>query len=293
MFNHIQKKKKLLPTLCCAGLLGLTGCATNSTSGVDPYEDVNRGVFEFNEGLDEYLGEPISTAYDWITPEFVQTGIGNFFDNLKDINVALNNTLQGKYQKGGEDVGRFLLNSTVGLGGLFDIATKVGLKKHDEDFAQTLAVWGVPQGAYLVVPVLGPMTSRGVPGVVFDTAANPATYVGVPIRTLEMINLRANADAQLKMIDEAALDPYVFTREAFLQSRQHLITDGASEDEDDLDIDDLLEDEELIEVEAKGFQKATNSLNKTETAFEKTSRSFDEISHKVEQLEHSKKKYRR
>lgn len=244
MSKRVQNNNKFF-AIAVAGLISLSGCATTGTEGIDPYEDMNRSVFEFNEGLDEYLGEPISSTYDEYTPEVIQTGVGNFFDNLKDINVALNNLLQAKYQKGGEDTGRFLINSTLGLGGLFDVATGMGLKKHQEDFAQTLAVWGVPQGAYLVLPVLGPMTSRGVPGVVFDTAFNPATYVGVPIRAIELLNLRANAAGQLKLLDEAALDPYVFTREAFLQSRQHLINDGNVELEDDFDIDSILFEDEL------------------------------------------------
>ncbi len=303
MFYHPRKMNKLVSTLCCISALSLSGCATNSTSGVDPYESVNRDIFHFNKDLDKYFGKPVSGAYNLITPEIVQTGVGNFFDNLKDINVALNNTLQGKYQKGGEDIGRFLLNSTIGLGGIFDVATEVGLIKHNEDFAQTLAVWGIAQGAYLVLPILGPITSRGVSGVIFDTATNPATYVGVPIRTLEMLNLRANSEAKLKMLDEAALDPYVFTREAFLQSRKNLIHDGQLELEEDWDSDVLLEEEDEWDTnisfddkdttsKQSDFKHISDTLNNTENSFEKTSRSFDEISNKVEKLKSQKRKYR-
>ena len=123
------------------------------------------------------VAKPISDAYLWITPKFFQTGISNFFSNLKDINVVLNDHMQGKFEQGAEDVGRFLTNSTVGVLGLFDVATDLGLKKHEEDFGQTLAVWGVPQGAYLVLPILGPTTARGVPGSIFDTAANPTSVI--------------------------------------------------------------------------------------------------------------------
>ena len=303
MLYHPRKINKRVSTLCCVGILSLSGC-TNSTSGIDPYENVNRDIFSFNKDLDKYFGKPVSSVYSKITPKFVQTGIGNFFDNLKDINVALNNTLQGKYQKGGEDIGRFLLNSTVGLGGIFDVATEVGLIKHHEDFAQTLAVWGINQGAYLVLPILGPMTSRGVSGAIFDTATNPATYVGVPIRSLEMLNLRANAESQLKMLDEAALDPYVFTREAFLQSRKNLVDDGQLKLEVDWDIDVLLKEEDEWDTDIsfedkntarseKDFKQVSDILNNTENLFEKTSRSFDEISNKVKQLESQKIKYKR
>jgi phospholipid-binding lipoprotein MlaA len=154
--------------------------------------------------------------------------------------------LQAKFDQSGRDTGRFLMNSTLGMAGLFDVAKTVGLEQNDEDFEQTLAVWGVPQGSYLVLPLLGPITTRGIPGAVFDTAANPSTYVGAPVQVISLINTRANAEGALKFIDEAALDPYVFTRESFLQWRNHLATDGKSETSTDLtDIDsELLDDDQ-------------------------------------------------
>jgi phospholipid-binding lipoprotein MlaA len=141
--------------------------------------------------------------------------------------------MQAKFNQSAQDTGRFLMNSTVGVGGLFDVAKKVGLEQHDEDFEQTLAVWGVPQGTYLVLPILGPVTTRGIPGAVFDTAANPSTYIGAPVQLVNLLNARANAEGSLKFIDEAALDPYVFTRESFLQWRKHLATDGKDQDNAD------------------------------------------------------------
>jgi phospholipid-binding lipoprotein MlaA len=221
---------------------------------VDPFEGFNRKTYGFNESVDDYLLEPVSDAYLWVTPEFFQQGISNFFNNLKDINVVVNDLLQGKVVQSGEDTGRFLVNSTLGIGGLFDVATGMGLERHEEDFAQTLAVWGVPQGPYLIIPFLGPMTTRGVPGSLFDTAANPATYVGYPIQLLQMLNARANADGALSFIDEAALDPYIFTRESFLQYRKNLIADGNIEFEDDfLDLEDDFydDDESEVSLEAK------------------------------------------
>lgn len=252
---------KIASVLCCVSMLFLSGCATTNTGSpaqsvtaneIDPFEDFNRDMFAFNELLDDYVAEPVVTAYNWVTPHFVQTGIGNFFSNLKDINVVLNDLLQGKLLQSGEDTGRFLLNTTVGLGGLFDVASEVGLEKHEEDFDQTFAVWGVPQGPYLVLPVLGPTTGRGIGGSVLDTAANPLTYVGYPVQALSLLNERANADSALKMIDEAALDRYVFTREAFLQARKHLITDGKSEVTDDVLSEDITESDKT---------KATNNTS--------------------------------
>lgn len=194
----------------------------------DPYEGFNRAMYTFNEKVDNYVAEPIAKAYKWITPNFVQTGISNFFNNTKNVNVVLNDVLQGKLTQSAQDTGRLLVNTTVGLGGLFDVATHVGLEQHDEDFDQTLATWGVPKGAYLVLPIIGPSTARGIPGSVVDTAANPVTYVGLPVQVLSMLNARANAEGALKFIDEAALDPYVFTRESFLQWRDFLASDGKS-----------------------------------------------------------------
>ena len=235
---------------------------------IDPYENVNRKVFVFNKTLDDYVAAPISDAYLWVTPQFVQTGIANFFSNLKDINVVLNDMMQGKLEQGTQDTGRFIVNTTIGLAGLFDVATELGLEKHEEDFAQTLAVWGVPQGPYLVLPVIGPATSRGVPGGIFDTAANPATYVGLPIQLVQMLNARANATGALKFIDEAALDPYVFTRESFLQYREHLITDGESEiGGDTLDFeDDFYDEDEFDEVATDEQEKDDGDVSKDMSA---------------------------
>lgn len=249
MYIKTNKNKVLKHSsvLCCSTVLLLAGCATTGTvqtSETDPYEDFNRSVFSFNKLIDEYVADPVVQVYTLVTPRFVQTGIGNFFSNLKDINVVLNDLMQAKFLQSGEDTGRFLLNTTIGLGGFFDIASEVGLPKHDEDFDQTFAVWGIPQGPYLVLPFLGPTTGRGIGGGILDAAANPSTYVGAPIQLLNMLNARANADGSLKLIDEAALDPYVFTRESYLQFRKHLITDGKSELTDDvLNVDDVLLDD--------------------------------------------------
>ncbi|MGR9086340.1 MAG: MlaA family lipoprotein [Gammaproteobacteria bacterium] len=291
-------------------------------SPADPYEGFNRKIFYFNDKVDNYIAEPISDAYRWITPQFVQTGIFNFFNNLKNINVVLNDMMQAKFAQSAQDGGRFLMNTTVGVGGLFDVAKHVGWEQNDEDFDQTLAVWGVPQGSYLVIPFLGPTTSRGIPGTVFDTAANPSTYVGWPVQLVSMLNTRANAEGSLKFIDEAALDPYVFTRESYLQWRKSLANDGESdlsgfEDElDDLDgneghattdADDKSKgspsalktgqasgpgsqsDESSAAVENKQFAQVSDSFGGVTQSFDETARSFEEASEKLDRLYTQKK----
>lgn len=272
--NHQDKSISvdLLALVLSTGIL-LTGCAGTEVADqesaaeevqvvaeIDPYENLNRKVFVFNEKLDTYVAKPISDAYLWVTPQFVQTGVSNFFSNLKDINVVLNDVLQGKFEQGLEDTGRFTVNSTIGLLGLFDVANEMGLEKHEEDFDQTLAVWGVPEGPYLVLPLLGPTTTRGVPGGIVDTAANPTTYVGLPVQLVSMLNTRANAEGALKFIDEAALDPYVFTRESFLQYRRHLVSDGETEISDDvIDFEDEFYDDD--DVDSGNAETAMESLD--------------------------------
>jgi phospholipid-binding lipoprotein MlaA len=270
-------------------------------SDVDPYEDVNRSIFKFNNQVDNYVAKPISDAYLWISPSFVKTGITNFFINLKDINVVLNDNMQGKFEQGVEDTGRLLTNTTLGLLGFFDVATDLGLKKHEEDFGQTLAVWGVPQGSYLVLPLLGPTTTRGVPGGLLDAAANPTSYVGAPVQLVSMLNTRANAEGALKFIDEAAIDPYLFTREAYLQNQQHLISDGKyTGDIDILPLEAELKADlnaAIAEDEAKSTKTqkvaspksdANKSLTDTETEMNKASRAFEQSLSKLDKLEKSK-----
>jgi len=234
----------------------LCGCATTGgvaqgTNKDDPYENVNRAMYDFNDKLDDYLAAPVSKIYNKITPQFARTGVFNFFSNLKDINVIINDTFQAKFIQSARDSGRLLLNTTLGLGGFVDVATDTGLDLNIEDFDQTLAVWGFPTGSYLVLPIIGPTTMRGIPGIAFDVAANPSTYLGMPIQLVSLLNTRATAEGSLKFIDEAALDPYVFTRESFLQWRNNLASDGKSESS--LDFGDELDEanSESKEADAK------------------------------------------
>ena len=241
-----------LVLVCC---FFVVGCATtNKDIAVeDPYEGFNRRIYSFNQGVDNYFSGPIVTVYDMITPDFLQKGVGNFFTNLNSVQVVVNDLLQGKIIQGTLDTGRFAINSTLGVFGLFDVASYVGLKQNTEDFGQTLGVWGVPTGPYLVLPFLGPSTLfQGVPGVAVDALSNPVTYaVALPlVQALSAVNTRSEAEASLDFINESALDPYAFTRAAYLQWRQHLITDGegtaqasfeALEDEIFFDEDDDME----------------------------------------------------
>jgi phospholipid-binding lipoprotein MlaA len=310
------KIKQILSGMLIGATVTLSGCA--STGGVeqqveanpvDPYEGFNRKMYAFNDGVDDYVAKPISDAYKFVTPQFVQTGVFNFFNNLKNINIVLNDVLQAKFEQSAQDSGRFMINTTVGLAGLFDVAKEFGLEQNEEDFEQTLAVWGVPQGSYLVLPFLGPSTARGIPGAIFDTAANPVTYVGAPVQLVSMLNSRANAEGALKFIDEAALDPYVFTRESFLQWRKSLAADGKIDASDDLlDIDEEAALEEggnaaavaekgaagdtanpegftlKLSADNKEFEQVSNSFSSTAQSFDATAKSFEEASTKLDKL---------
>jgi phospholipid-binding lipoprotein MlaA len=251
-----KSQASCLWALLFSGPLLLAGCASSESPTIDanvaapkvlpadPYEGFNRSMYGFNMGLDKYLLKPVADGYAFIMPDVMQTSVTNFFNNLKGINVVLNDVLQGKFEQSAADLGRFTTNTTLGLGGLFDVATPLGLQKNVEDFGQTMAVWGVDQGPYLVLPLLGPTTVRDGGGAILDRAANPGTYVmGTGI--VEGINERANAESALNFIDEAALDPYVFTRESFLQYRQNLANDGKTDvDSFDLDIDEVLSEDD-------------------------------------------------
>jgi len=208
----------------------------------DPMEDWNRDVLSFNDGLDDYFLKPVSQGYQWIMPEFADTGISNFFSNLSDIGVFVNDIFQLKLEQGGADFGRFLVNSTVGVGGFIDVATMIDLPKHKEDFGQTLAFWGVPSGPYMVVPLFGSSTPRGVVGAIGDIALHPLSYIGVPgasfgAGALNAVDVSADNLNTRKIAEEAALDRYSFLKDAYLQKRQYLVTDGDIPDDFEVLID--------------------------------------------------------
>jgi len=215
----------------------------------DPLEVVNRPIYQANDLLDQYIAEPVSRVYINLTPNPIRSSVSNFFDNVKYINVVLNDFLQGKGKQGLEDSSRFLINSTFGAFGLFDVATPFGFENHNEDFGQTLAVWGLGQGSYLVLPFLGPNTARDVPDLGVSAVTNILFYVSspvvVPVAVLGFIDKRSRFDQAIQFRNEVAVEPYLFTREAYLQHRNFLVYDG----DPPLDDEDLFLDEPIVELE--------------------------------------------
>ncbi len=200
----------------------------------DPWESVNRSIFSFNETLDDNVLKPVARGYKWIVPDPIETAIGNVFSNLNDIPVTFNNILQLKFNNALRSSGRFLVNSTAGVGGIMDIASDIGLEKQNEDFGQTLGYYGVSSGPYMVLPVLGPSSARDAGGLVFDLASDPvavgsffvAPFIGPAVGSTRFADTRARLLENDKTLNEAALDKYEFMREAYLQRRRNLVYDG-------------------------------------------------------------------
>ena len=217
-----------------------TGCATTG-SPQDPLEGFNRAMFSFNEGLDKVAIKPLAQGYDFVVPLPGKTMVSNFFGNLQDPWIAANNLLQGKPGQALTDAGRFLINSTVGILGAFDVASELGIEKHEEDFGQTVARWGVGAGAYLVLPFFGPRTFRDALTLIVDGYGDPVYYLvdDVPTRNIlygtRLVSNRASVLPADKTIDEAALDKYAYLRDAYLQRRRNLIFDGRPPRETDED----------------------------------------------------------
>jgi phospholipid-binding lipoprotein MlaA len=204
---------------------------TEARSYRDPIEGVNRKIFWFNDRVDVYLLEPVATGWEFVSPKRVRTSISNFFTNLRFPIVAVNNLLQGKVVDSASDVGRFAVNTTVGVLGFFDPATGFGLEQHVEDFGQTLGVWGVPPGPYLVLPILGPSSPRDTVGLAVDYALSVTPffvdqYILMGVRVLDAVNERSLVLEEVKDAKEAAIDYYTFMRDAYFQRRASLINDG-------------------------------------------------------------------
>lgn len=220
----------------------LGGCASAPTDPSDPWEGVNRATFAFNDRLDSWVAKPLAKGYKAASPRFVEVGVSNFFDNIDGVSSTLNHLLQGKWSGAGRDGSRFLLNSTVGLVGLIDVATGMGVeKKQREDFGQTLRAWGVPKGPYLVLPLLGPSTITDSAGLVGDYYTAPTTYIehdrtSLSITAVDLLQTRAGL---LGADDLVSGDRYLFFREAYLQNREFLVKDGAVEDDFGGELDDF------------------------------------------------------
>ncbi len=195
----------------------------------DASEGLNRASYTFSDRLDRAVVVPVAEGYQALLPDFVETAVTNFFHNLRDLDSALNGFLQGKPKSGGNDVARFMINSTIGLAGLIDVATPAGLRPQDEDFGQTLAVWGWKNSRYVYVPFLGPATIRDLPSLAVRGFV-PRLLLGNEysfwLGGLDVLNTRANALTLTGARDASALDPYAFTREAYYQRRKFVIFDG-------------------------------------------------------------------
>ena len=228
-------------------VLFLTTTSMNSahSSEDDPLEPINRAVFGFNEVIDDVVLEPVAKGYKYVTPDPIEDSVSNFFNNLGEINTIINSTLQLKFDKTLSASGRLMINSTFGILGLFDVATKMGIEKHNEDFGQTLGYYGIPSGPYLVLPFFGPSSFRDAPSFFVDIQMEKEIS---PVHTelhheerqviqaTNVIDTRANLLQATKILDTAAKDKYIFLRESYLQKRAKMITDGKDIQEFEIDV---------------------------------------------------------
>ncbi len=258
-----MNRSRLLMVL--ALVLTLSACATTENNH-DPIEPVNRGMDTVNDTVDRITLKPAAKGYTAAVPKPVRTAVSNFFDNVTYLNTVLNDFLQGKGAQGVADLSRFLINTTLGAGGLVDVASSMGLERHEEDFGQTLAVWGAGQGAYIVYPLLGPNSVRDTPDFLTATATDPLFWAGfvlapqvtIPIAVLKYVDKRAQLLDASNARDELALDPYVFTREAWRQNREYKIYDGnppkIESTDDGWEEDVWGDDEQSLDNEATSLQ---------------------------------------
>lgn len=224
----IPRSKLVLSVL----VMLVAGCASvPNPDPRDPFEGFNRAVYSFNDGFDRAIAKPVATAYTKIAPGPVRTGVRNFFSNIADLFIGVNNLLQGKPAEAATDWGRFAVNTTFGFLGIADWATDMGLEKHDEDFGQTFGRWGVGSGPYIVLPFLGPSDARDTVGTAFDIYTDPVSnHTPVDERNsaaaLRLVSRRADLLGASRLLEQAALDRYAFLRDAYLQRRRSLVYDG-------------------------------------------------------------------
>ncbi|GAA4351816.1 MlaA family lipoprotein [Kangiella taiwanensis] len=226
----------------------LTACATTGDNPKDPYEERNRAVWDFNRSIDKAVLKPVAEGYQYITPDPVEAGVSNFFDNLGEISNIVNSLLQAKFGDAGKSTGRFLINSTIGLAGLLDPATEMGIKEQDEDFGQTLAVWGFESGPFLMLPLIGPSNPRDGIGFAVDSFGVYSPYDALndsqtewTLRSLWLIDTRAELLPLEEQLEEA-LDEYLMVRDAYLQRREFLIYDGRPPIEDECEFEEDCEE---------------------------------------------------
>jgi len=217
--------------LMCAGMLLVPVLAHAAED--DPWESINRPIFTFNDTIDTYALKPLAQGYQAVTPQFLEDGIHNFFRNIGDVGNLANDILQAKPHAAAVDTARLLMNTTIGLAGFFDVSTRMGLQRNDEDFGQTLGYWGVGSGPYVMLPFFGPSTLRDAPAKYVDSFTEPYRYVNdVPVRNsafaLDIVDTRASLLSSEKLIRG---DKYTFIRNAYLQNREFKVKDGKVEDD--------------------------------------------------------------
>jgi len=225
--------------LSLMALVALQGCATVANPDPrDPMESFNRAMFGFNDKVDAAVIKPVAKGYRAVTPDWLRKGVGNFFNNLEDVWSAVNNALQGRGQEFGDSVGRVMVNTTVGLLGVFDVASDLNIERRTADFGQTLGRWGVPPGPYVVLPIMGPRTLREVAALPVDLQGELVYNIGdqdtrtwLPI--LDAVDLRAKYLNASDVLEGAALDSYTFRRDAYLQRQRNIQYDGNPPEEED------------------------------------------------------------
>lgn len=213
-------------------ILSILFLNTSVFSNNDPFEDINRTTLLINKKLDVLIATPVAKFYGKVTPDIVEIGIYNAIANIDDINISINNILQGKIKDGFSDILRFTVNSVIGLGGIIDVASKMGLQKHDEDFGQTLALWGVPHGPYIMLPGLGPSSLRDTIGMIPDAFLSPSILLDheptiYSLKFLDLIDTRAR---YLGLESLVVGEEYLFIRDAYYQNREYDTLDGRVED---------------------------------------------------------------
>jgi phospholipid-binding lipoprotein MlaA len=239
----IQSAVRAATCILLAGALG--ACVTlppnAPRSPQDPWESWNRGVYKVNDALDRAVAKPVAKTYVRFVPHPIRLGVSNFFDNLRMPTVIINDTLEGKLRHTASDLGRFLLNTTLGVGGLLDPATQAGLAKNHADFGLTLGIWGVPPGPFVEIPVLGPSDLRDAPGYVVDTYTNPAeyihnSYVKYSLAVVDLVDIRAGL-LSLEPTLQSVYDPYAFVRDAYLHRRAFQVSGVKEEKDEDSGLD--------------------------------------------------------
>jgi phospholipid-binding lipoprotein MlaA len=230
--------------------ISLGGCATTGSDSNDIWQGWNRGAQSFNDGVDKEILKPLAKGYVAVTTTPIDQGVTNFFSNINDIGVSINDLLQLKLLQSGMDLSRFVINTTAGVAGIFDVAKLVDLPKHNEDFGQTLGFWGVPAGPYLVLPFWGPSSPRDTVGLIGDALLNPLTYISIfggvagsvatgGAQVLDVTDTRAGLMSTEKIVNEGAVNRYDFIKNAYEQHREYLIHDGNPPSNDiDLEEDD-------------------------------------------------------